>query len=500
MANLFLDLPAVVNGTGAPGDSSAMGKRKTITVAGSFTGTLILELSCDGGSTWAQIEVFAAPGETTIDFAADMLRVRSEGASASAAFTPNVDVGANDDGGDYGTIPAPAINSTGAALDVSAFGGFTTFVVQGDFSGAIGIEISEDGVDFVEVATFTNPGLLCCKNLVANEIRAVSRGASANLPYAPVLSLGAITDPGAVAVGFVPMGGPQLAGAPDGFASARGLFVNPQDLDAADDGDPSTAFITIQGAIDAVPAPVSAITELQRNVIYVAPGSYDEDLVVPPSRRIALMALGPVTLGDGALPDGASTTPRNLTYQNDDATEFSNARPQLVVGTVWHGSESSSTHTAFMTAWDISGDLITVALGIATTHELHLHRVKVRGDFDSSADAGQLNIYEYNCFFDNLHNTPNGLLNIAESTEYDGLITLASWGRLELCQVQGGMTASAVNSNLPPNGMYNTTFSGTYTGPAASLRIDAATNFMFKANGAALGGGATKTIIGDLVP
>ena len=142
--------------------------------------------------------------------------------------------------------------------------------------------------------------------------------------------------------GFVPMGGPQLAGAPAGFASARGIYVNPQASDAADDANLSTPFLTIQGAISAVPAPTSALEELQRNTIYIAPGSYDENLTVPPARRIALLGLGAVTLGDGALTNGGSTTPRSITWQLDQNLEFGNARPQLVIGTLWHGSESSS--------------------------------------------------------------------------------------------------------------------------------------------------------------
>jgi hypothetical protein len=197
MSNVFVNLPATANAVGAAVDTSAMGKKKTITVQGNFTGTLIIEISCDGGTTWAQRHLFSGTGKKVLDFAANRMRVRSSGVTLPAAFSPSIDVGANTDGGKYGTIPAPAKNAVGATLDISAFGNFTTFIVQGSFSGVIAIEISEDGTDFAECATFANPGVVCCKELVGSVVRARSRGAntSALIAHTPVVSTGA-TDEG----------------------------------------------------------------------------------------------------------------------------------------------------------------------------------------------------------------------------------------------------------------------------------------------------------------
>jgi hypothetical protein len=206
MANVFVALPVVANAVGAAVDTSSMGKRKTITLQGNFTGTIIIEISCDGGTTWAQRHLFFGTGKKVLDVAADRMRTRSAGVTLPALFAPSVDVGANTDGGNYGTITAPAKNATGAALDISTFGNFTTFVVQGNFSGVIAIQISEDGTDYAECATFANPGVVCCKELVGNFVRAQSRGAniSALIAHAPVVTIGAINDGGAAAGGGAP--------------------------------------------------------------------------------------------------------------------------------------------------------------------------------------------------------------------------------------------------------------------------------------------------------
>ena len=86
-------------------------------------------------------------------------------------------------------------------------------------------------------------------------------------------------------------------------------------------------------------------------------------------------------------------------------------------------------------------------------------------------------------------------------TEFDGLVDVDSYSRIVECEFGGGLTVPAGFADLvPPGGFYNTTFFGTFTGPAGSLRLDAASNYFFKTNGALLAGGATKVIQGDLVP
>jgi len=297
--------------------------------------------------------------------------------------------------------------------------------------------------------------------------------------------------PSWVAPGLVPLG----------VGIENTALVNPKAWNASDNGDPSTPFVTIQGAIDAFPAPVDAASELRRDMILIAAGKYNEDLVIGPARRTFLIGLGPVTLGDGAGTNFGSTTPRSITWNNDQAAEFSKARPTLFIGTINWGGEASSTHTAYASSFDITGGLIMTETPGGTTTELHLQGVKIRGSVDASAAPVSIfNCYFYRSFFDTTVDFPNGILNIAESCEFDGPTTFASYCRCTQCEFDGNTNfTSGVNATLPPTGFYGCDIAGTVTTPG-TLELDGVSNFKFKANGAVLAGGGAKSIIEDLVP
>jgi hypothetical protein len=194
MANLYFSLPIVANGVGAPVDVSAAGAEKTIVVQGTSIGVVTIEISCDAGVSWCELVSFSGTGKKVISFAANRMRVRQAGTPAAAPFTLEVDVGANDNGGNFVVIPPPPANGTGAVVNITSLGSFTTLVAQGTFGGGvIGIQISENGVDFAECATFSAAGCES-KNMVGDFARAVSRGAKPGVPFAPVLSMGAIND------------------------------------------------------------------------------------------------------------------------------------------------------------------------------------------------------------------------------------------------------------------------------------------------------------------
>lgn len=194
MANLYFSLPIVANGVGAPVDVSAAGAEKTIVVQGTSVGIVTIEISCDAGVSWCELYTFFGTGKKVISFAANRMRVRQAGTPTAAPFTLEVDVGANDNGGNFVTIPPPPANGTGATVNITALGSFTTLIAQGTFGGGvIGIQISENGIDFAECATFSAAGCES-KSMVGDFARAVSRGAKPGVPFAPVLSMGAIND------------------------------------------------------------------------------------------------------------------------------------------------------------------------------------------------------------------------------------------------------------------------------------------------------------------
>lgn len=229
--------------------------------------------------------------------------------------------------------------------------------------------------------------------------------------------------------GFVPQGGPDLAGVAPAVRSGRAVFVNPADPTAADDGDWATPKLTITGAIAAIVAagpPTDVSTSLMRWTMYVAPGCYDEDVTIPPEiTRLTMVSMGGVTLGDGiASAYGTSTTPRNLTIQASDdykffldafnnplppsafvlttlTENFTGWNPQSYVG---FGNAATTDYSMF--GWRISGNFVlTQAGGVYQDYEdvfpLTLNSVVVEGDFDASGFGAPANPYYYleNCFF-----------------------------------------------------------------------------------------------------
>jgi len=209
MANLFLDLPAPAGeGTGVAVDTSAMGKIKTITVSGEgfnpaqpFVAAVAIEYSVDGGVSFVPLQTFLGPGKKTVGLVADRMRVRVS--ARTVANNLNIDVAANDDGAAFVSLPVPAGDGTGAAVDTSALGTFNTIVVTGPFSGAVAVEISEDGSDWVVCSSFSSPGGGISRPVVAQFMRVRRSNVSVVNPGTPTVSVGAANDPsggGAAAV------------------------------------------------------------------------------------------------------------------------------------------------------------------------------------------------------------------------------------------------------------------------------------------------------------
>ena len=200
MANVFLNLPAPAgNGAGAAVDTSTLGKDRTITVQGTFRGTVNIEFSNEGaGGPWAQLTTFVQSGKVTVPVAARFMRVVRSGVPSISPGTPNVDVGSNDTGGLFVALPAPAGNGTGAAVDVSTLGTFNTVTCLDSFRGTTIIEISEDNVNWAQCMVFTpgGPGFQS-KDFVAQFMRVRRVGVPDTNPGTPNVDVGAVNDFGA---------------------------------------------------------------------------------------------------------------------------------------------------------------------------------------------------------------------------------------------------------------------------------------------------------------
>lgn len=196
MANLFGNLPATAgDGSGAALDTTDYGKIRTITVQDAFRGTLNIEGSLDGGTTWETLVTFTNPGVQVISIACNAMRATRSGVPEVNPGLPNVDVASNDNGGVYAALAAPAGNGSGASTDISTQGTFHSCQVDGPFRGTVSIQISEDGTDWATVLTFTAPGIQS-KAFVAQFARVTRTGVPEVNPGTPVVNLGAINDSG----------------------------------------------------------------------------------------------------------------------------------------------------------------------------------------------------------------------------------------------------------------------------------------------------------------
>lgn len=315
-------------------------------------------------------------------------------------------------------------------------------------------------------------------------------------------------------------GGGGVAGAGGILPIRNGAWVDPSNPFAVDDTDLSTPFVTIQAAIDVLEATAQALSagfppyvtaaQMLWWTVYTVPGIFDEDVAFPGGLAWRWVMLGPVTLGNGTQSNLGSTNTRNVTWDTNPQIEPSftgqdQIRPGLCIETLTPGP-TSSTHTGYACGLDITGNLeLTDTSGLGgSTVELHLCQVKIRGDLVHNK-PGITNIYAENCFFDQAITNPfpgSPNLVVIKETEFDGTVTIASLSRAVQCEIQGDWTVSGVASYVPPNGFIDCQFGPgiTWTGPAGSFIVDAYSNAKAKAAGVALGGGATKVIIGDTTP
>lgn len=256
---------------------------------------------------------------------------------------------------------------------------------------------------------------------------------------------------------------------------------------------PGREYLTIQSAIDEIGNAANLADNQTPWTILVDAGCYDEDITLPKGRIISLIALGTVVLGNGLGTNWSSTNSRSITWPSDQTTSYglTAPRPGLTIGTVGL-SDATSTFISQANCWKISGGLTITGDGLTNT--LVLHSVELSGAL-ARAYAGMTNIIASHSIFKSTITGPSISLARMDSCQFDALVTVNDYNSLVNCEVKAGMTVSAVGNGLPPSGMFHTTFTGVFTGPANSFRVDNITDYFATANGATLGGSATKVLL-----
>lgn len=257
------------------------------------------------------------------------------------------------------------------------------------------------------------------------------------------------------------------------------------------DGTAASPFQSLQSAIDEA----ELLGQGTRKIIFVAAASaFDEDVTVTDG-YLTIMGLGPFTLGDAALDKFDSTTERHFTWNTPSVNTDANKWDGLIIGTIMD-DETSSTHTGYMNGFVISGNFL-VNNTSSNSKNLQMRNVNVQGDVTVTANQS-IQTYLRRCYFDGVFfSSSNGvILNIADSCEFDELVTIAQYNRIWQCDFAKGLTTTGPINSLRPSGIFQTYFKGVFTS-TSELRLDATSNYFFNDNGATLAGGATKVLLHD---
>lgn len=197
MANTYISIPVPAgNGTGAAVDVSALSSNKTIQVNGTFSGAIQLEVSNDGGATFTEAIVITRAGKYKINQAVQFIRAERRNVDSNVPGSATVSIGAETTTQFLqAVLNVPATNTAGTSTDLTDFGSFNTVIVDGNFQGALILEISEDGgATWIECMTFTGAGLKT-KTFSAQFIRVRRSGIDPVAPPGtPVAALGALPD------------------------------------------------------------------------------------------------------------------------------------------------------------------------------------------------------------------------------------------------------------------------------------------------------------------
>ncbi len=272
MANVFLNIPVpAANGSGAAVDVSSMGLSKTLSVAGPFVASVTIEITSELVPTqWAPLATFNTPDGVVLDAAARWMRATVAGYKSG---TPAADVGSDDSGTTFASLPVTAGDGAGAAVDTSLLPLFKTATVGGPFKGNVQLEVSEDGVNNWSQLGFGfgNPGQQS-QVMAAKWMRAVRAGVPVIAPGLPIVNIGACPTGGGGGGSATVFTDTTLKG--DGsFADPLGttVLISVKDFGATGDGT-NNDRTAVQFAIDeAIGLPIGRARNVE---LFFPPGNY----------------------------------------------------------------------------------------------------------------------------------------------------------------------------------------------------------------------------------
>jgi pectin methylesterase-like acyl-CoA thioesterase len=273
------------------------------------------------------------------------------------------------------------------------------------------------------------------------------------------------------------------------------VFVDKNGSDA-NTGDANAPYLTIQKALDVIGATAKTAAEQNKRwLVHIAPGIYNENLSVPAGRTVTLFGLGPWTLGDAVAP----TVPRNIVINTDGATVLSSElRPCFSI--IGHGEVTAGQdRSAAANGVTVSGNIVFSPSATASAVDVCLVNARVLGTI-SGTQTSEVGLYFHNVYTGDQISVTEGRLYDVSDTVFNALVAVKSFGAIKNSKISGMTVTSAVDTSIgTPSGIFGSSVSGVFSGPANSFRVDGSTYKMFQQNGGLLGGAATVDIL-DAIP
>lgn len=286
--------------------------------------------------------------------------------------------------------------------------------------------------------------------------------------------------------------------------------------DTTGTGSINLPYQTISKALTTIPAsPVGGNTTNSYQIM-IAPGEYNEDLnFTAVATYVALIGFGgPWSLGTPSFGEGSLNT-HNITWTFADTGFFgplTQPRSGLAIGTMFTVGTEQLTVPKFITGATITGSIIILdngGTGGGSNKEVYLNcnvldqgssGVSFNAAGGTSSPIGKCNVYAWRSrFASSFFGPPTGggsgvHLQIADKCQFVGTCIIGNYSRLQNSLFNIGMTITNDGADINPSGMVDCWFTGAFTGPAGSARMDGNTYYWFTQNGATLAGGATITI------
>lgn len=254
------------------------------------------------------------------------------------------------------------------------------------------------------------------------------------------------------------------------------LFVDHDSISLTPDGSISNPYPTINAALAQVQGIASA-----PNVTYtllIAGGTYNEDVVV---NQAGLSVSGPAI----ALVPLSDVVVTSFTWNYDAAQ----THPCVAIRTI-------DTHTSDPIARFIITSTCTIDAGNSNNgFGLFEMSAKVGGAMTTASIGFDNTIYLnlYNCDLQTISTVASSVRTIllsAENCTFNGLVSVASYGRIQACDITSGMTIQQAPSNslfgFTPNtslGIFSSRCAGVFQplapSPAHFFYVDPATHYWF---------------------